>query len=98
MLRSDIHPDSFSSLPLLSLRGRSHQLALTPLFYRSMLDFFSQTLITHAALVPPACFTASVFSVVGSPPCGSTMKQLLLLSGNLWNSSRPPTCSTLIRH
>jgi hypothetical protein len=61
------------------------------------IDFFSQALTIHTALVLHECLTASVFSIVGLPPCGSMMKQVLLLSGKLWNSRRPPSCSTILR-
>jgi hypothetical protein len=57
----------------------------------------AQPLIIHSAFVLHACFTASVCSVEVSPPCGSMIKQVLLLSGRLWNSRRPPSCSTILR-
>ena len=59
------------------------------------LGFVSQTVTIHTALVLHERFAASVCSVVGSPPCGSMMKQVFLLSGKLWTSRRPPSCSTM---
>src|SRR6266487_3457571 len=61
------------------------------------LDFVSQTVTIHTAFVLHERFAASAFSVVGSPPCGSMMKQVFLLFGKLWNSRRPPSCSTILR-
>src|SRR6266699_2295671 len=61
------------------------------------MDFVSQTVTIHTAFVLHERLAASVFSVVGSPPCGSMMKQVLLLSGKLWYSRRPPSCSTILR-
>src|SRR6266566_1607932 len=61
------------------------------------LDCVSQTVTIHTALVLHERFAASVFSIVGSPPCGSMMKQVFLLSGKLWNSRRPPSCSIILR-
>src|SRR6266496_4662934 len=60
------------------------------------LDFVSQTVTIHTALVLHERFAASVCSIVGSPPCGSMMKQVFLLSGKLWYSRRPPSCSTIL--
>src|SRR5947209_5663725 len=69
--------------------------SLSSLHPSAGLDFVSQTVTLHTAFVLQERFAASVFSVVGSPPCGSMMKQVCLSSGKLWHSRRPPSCSTM---